>query len=317
MTAPRIHQRVGERRLSAFQAALGFTLLEIVLALFILATMSALLVPSVGSVIEKSRLMSEQRALSELTETITASFQNTDLNNLNVAALPGFIGASDTATEFSTTTASASATTNNNVWFAKVARLRGISPIVGSAPTASVQPALAQIVFNPLGNPRSLFAAPGEAGRQRFLLISLMARTEQLALPAYESSAAWFDAIWNHDWEDRTANPPSYWQTRLTAPQLAAWRAGSGGMTSAYRLCVQRIVLPKYRLTVNNNHPNEQAFVSFNNTANAFAAPANAGATVTPEILGGRLITINRGTAWPGVEALRFHLRENATVSVQ
>ena len=28
-------------------------------------------------------------------------------------------------------------------------------------------------------------------------------------------------------------------------------------------------------------------------------------------------VTINRGTAWPGVEALRFHLRENATVTVQ
>ena len=39
--------------------------------------------------------------------------------------------------------------------------------------------------------------------------------------------------------------------------------------------------------------------------------------TSAPEILGGRLITINRGTAWPGVEALRFHLRENATVTVQ
>ena len=28
-------------------------------------------------------------------------------------------------------------------------------------------------------------------------------------------------------------------------------------------------------------------------------------------------MTINRGPAWPGVEALRFHLRENATVTVQ
>lgn len=295
----------------------GFTLLEIVLVLFILATMSALLVPSVGGVIEKSRLASEQNALSELAETITASFENTDLNNLNVAAFAGAIGASDTPTEFSTTTTGASATTSSNVWFAKVARLRGITPLVGSAPTAAVQPALSQIVFNPLGNSRWLFAAPDETGRQRFLLISLMARGEQLSLPAYESTAGWFDAIWNHDWDNRTATPPSYWQARLTAAQIAAWRSGNGGMTSAYRLCVRRIVLPKYRVTVNNNHPSEQAFVSFNNTANAFAAPANAGATVTPEILGGRLITINRGTAWPGVEALRFHLRENATVSVQ
>jgi hypothetical protein len=84
-----------------------------------------------------------------------------------------------------------------------------------------------------------------------------------------------------------------------------------------HRFAVRRIVLPKYRVTVNSNHPTEQAFVSFNNTPNAFTAAANSGATSTPEILGGRLITINRGTAWPGVEALRFHLRENATVTVQ
>jgi len=53
------------------------------------------------------------------------------------------------------------------------------------------------------------------------------------------------------------------------------------------------------------------------NFRDTFTAPANSGATSTPEILGGRLITINRGPAWPGVEALRFHLRENATVTVQ
>lgn len=314
---PTLPQRIVKHDSTRPRRVGGFTLLEIVLALFILATMSALLVPSVSGVIEKSRLTSEQRALSELADTITASFENTDLNNLNVAALAGYIGTSDVPTEFSASTTTASATTANNAWFAKVARLRGMSPVVGAAPTPTVQPALSQLVFNALGNPRWLFVAPDETGRQRFLLVSLMARSDQLTLPAYEANAAWFDAIWNHDWESRTATTPTYWQSRLTASQLAAWRAGSGGTTSAYRLCVRRIVLPKYRLTVNNNHPNEQAFVSYNNTANVFAAPANAGATVTPEILGGRLITINRGTAWPGVEALRFHLRENATVSVQ
>ena len=74
---------------------------------------------------------------------------------------------------------------------------------------------------------------------------------------------------------------------------------------------------PKFTVTVNNNHATDSAFASFNNVSPVFTAPANSGANVTPEILGGRLISINRGTSLPGVEALRFRLRENATITVQ
>jgi len=293
----------------------GFSLLEIVLVLFVLGTLAALLTPSVRDIIEKSRRDAEVRTLDELATTITQSFENTDLTNLNIAALPATIAASDSPTVFSASTTALYATTDNGAWFSKVARLRGLTPQVGTAPGA--QPELARIAFNPLGNSRLMFAGPDEAGRQRFLLISLAARSEQLALPPYETGSAWFDSIWNQDWENRSAQLPAYWQSRLTATQIAGWHQGSSGLTQVHRLIVRRIVLPKFRVTVNNNHPTEQAFVSFNNTSNAFTAPANSGATSTPEILGGRLITINRGTAWPGVEALRFHLRENATVTVQ
>ena len=297
------------------RAARGFSLLEIVLVLFVLGVLTAVLTPSVRDIIEKSRREAEARSLDELANTITASFESTDLTNLNIAALPGTIAATDAATIFSASTTALYTATDTATWFAKVARSRGLSPQVGTAPAA--QSELARIAFNLLGNSRLLFAGPDEAGRQRFLLVSLAARSEQLALPAYENTAAWFDAIWNQDWESRTATLPAPWQSRLTAAQIAAWHQGSGGLTQVHRCVVRRIVLPKFRLTVNSNHPTEQAFVSFNNTPNAFTAPANSGATSTPEILGGRLITINRGTAWPGVEALRFHLRENATVTVQ
>lgn len=293
----------------------GFSLLEIVLVLFVLGALAAALTPSVRDLIESRRREAEARSLDELAGTITASFENTDLTNLNVAALPGTIAATDSPTVFPASTTAPYATTDNAAWFVKVARLRGLTPQLGTNPSA--QPELARLVFNPLGNPRLLFAGPDETGRQRFLLVSLAARSEQLAPPAYEASAAWFDAIWNNDWESRTATVPTLWQSRLTAAQLAAWSQGSGGLTQVHRFLVRRIVLPKYRVTVNSNHPTEQAFVSFNNTPNAFTAAANSGAASTPEILGGRLITINRGTAWPGVEALRFHIRENATVTVQ
>jgi prepilin-type N-terminal cleavage/methylation domain-containing protein len=293
----------------------GFTLLELVLVLFIVGVLAAALAPSVRDVVDQGRRAAEVRSIEELAGTINASFESTDLTSLNVAAMPGAIGASDSPTVFSAATTAFYTTTEDSAWFAKVARLRGVTPQVGVAPGA--QPEVARIAFNPLGNARLLFAGPDEAGRQRFLLVSLMARGEQLALPAYETGAAWFDALWNQDWESRTATLPALWQSRLSAAQISAWHQGSGGQTQVHRLIVRRIVLPKYRVTVNSNHPTEQVFVSFNNSPNAFSAAANSGATSTPEILGGRLITINRGTAWPGVEALRFHLRENASVTVQ
>jgi len=304
-------------RFFPFRTRRGFTLLEIVLVLFIFGILAAAMAPTVRDIVENGRRDAEGRTLNDLAAGIAGSFDNTDLTNLNIAALPGTIGPSDSATNFSIATSGIYGPTASTDWFAKLARLRGLTPQIGVVPSAPAQPALAQLTYNPLGNPRLLFVGPTEPGRQRFLLVSLMARTDQLTLPPYEVSSAWFDAIWNQDWESRTAQPPAYWAGVLPAAQLAAWTQGTGGLTQVYRLCVRRIVLPKFTVTVNNNHPTDSAFVSFNNVSPAFTAPANSGANVTPEILGGRLITINRGTSLPGVQALQFRLRENATITVQ
>jgi len=304
-------------RTHGLRALRGFSLLEIVLVLFVLGIVAAAVAPSLREVIERGRRDAEAKTLDELAGTIATTFDATDLTNDNVAAMPGTIGAADTATQFSTSTTATSATTAAADWFAKVARARGLTPQIGVSPTTAGQPALAQITYNPTGNPRLLFAGPSEAGRQRFLLVSLTARSDQLILPPYEVTAAWFDALWNSDWESRTAQPPAYWTGKLTPLQLSAWTQGSSGLTQVYRLCVRRIVLPKFTVIVNNNHATDSAFVSFNNTSPAFTAPPNSGANITPEILGGRLITINRGSSLPGVEALRFRLRENATITVQ
>jgi len=297
--------------------AKAFSLLELVLVLFVLGIMAASLAPSLRQIVVGHQLKAEAQTLDALADTIEDSFDATDLTNLNLAALPGTIGSGETATAFSASTRLPYATTTTNDWFAKVARLRGLTPQIGQPLTALAQPELARIAFNAFGNPRLLFAGPNEPGRQRFLLISLAARTDQLILPVYAADRVWFDAIWDHDWESHTAGLPPGWSAQLTADETAAWLAGDAGMTRVHRLGVRRIVLPKFTVTVNNNHPTDQAFVSFNQLSPAFTASANSGANVTPEILGGRLITLNRGPAWPGVEALRFHLRENATVTLQ
>lgn len=299
------------------RTARGFSLLEVILVLFVVGTLAAALAPSVRDVIERTRREAEARSLDELVATITQSFESTDLTNLNLAALPGTIGGSDIPTAFSVATSGAYTTTASTDWFAKVARLRGITPQLGVAPNATQQPELARIAFNPIGNSRWLFVGPTESGRQRFLLVSLMARPEQLNVPAYASTAAWFDAIWNQDWESRTGGLPALWAAQLSAAQVSAWVPGGGALSWTNRLVVRRIVLPKFRVTVNNNHASENAYLAFNNTSGAMVAPAASGVSVTPEILAGRVVSVFRGTAAPGVETLRFAIRENATVTLQ
>lgn len=293
----------------------GFSLLEVVLVLAIMGVLASTLVPSVREIIERSRRDAELKTLEEIANTITASFESTDLNGINVAAFAGTIGSGDTPTGFSTATSGGYVNTASSDWFAKVARLRGATPQVGVSPAA--QPEVARVAFNPLGNARWLFAAPIEAGRQRFLLVSLMARSEQLDVPAYAATAAWFDAIWNNDWESRSGGIPALWAGQLSAAQVNAWTQGGNGTSWTNRLVVRRIVLPKFTVSVNNNHPTDSAYVGFNNQSPAFTAPAGSGANTTPEIFAGRLIIISRGTSLPGVEALRFRLRENASITVQ
>lgn len=293
----------------------GFSLLEIVLVLFVLGVIAAAAVAPLREVIERGRREAEARTLDELAATIEGTFEAADLTNENVAALPGTIGAGDTATRFSTSTVQVPANVATEDWFAKAGRARGLTPQVGVSLAA--QPGLAGIAVNAVGNPRLVFAGPDEPGRQRFLLVSLTARPGQLVLPAFEATAAWFDAIWNADWESRTAAPPVSWASRLSASEMAAWSQGSAGFTQVYRLCVRRIVLRKFTVSVNNNHATDAAFLSFNNQSPAFTAAPNSGANVTPEILGGRLVILNRGAAWPGVEALRFNLHESPTITLQ
>lgn len=302
-------------RLASLHLRHAFSLLEVILVLAIFGALAGALVPSVRDVIERTRRDAEAKTLDELMNTITTSFESTDLSTLNLAALPGTIGVADTPTSFSTATSGLYGTTSSADWFAKVARHRGVTPSIGTNPLA--QPELARIAFNPLGNARWLFAAPSENGRQRFLLVSLMARPEQLNVPAYAATAAWFDAIWNHDWESRSGTLPPLWSAQLSAAQVNAWTQSGNGLAWTNRLVVRRIVLPKFRVTVNNNHASENAYLAFNNTSGAFVANAGSGVNITPEILSGRVVSVFRGPSAPGVEALRFTLRENATVTLQ
>jgi hypothetical protein len=166
------------------------------------------------------------RALEELAGTITASFENTDLSNLNVAALPGTIAADRLADLFSASTTGLYTTTDNSAWFAKVARLRGLTPQVGTAPAAQAGTGAHRV--QRAGKFRLLFAAPDEAGSPTFPPRQSRGAQRTARAAGLRKQAAWFDAIWNHDWESRTATLPAFWQSRLSAAQIAAWQQGSG-----------------------------------------------------------------------------------------
>ena len=143
-------------RTHGLRALRGFSLLEIVLVLFILGVLAEAVAPSVREMVERGRRDAEAKSLDELAGAVTSTFDAVDLTNDNVAARPGTVGPGDTPTQFSTSTSATSAVTAGADWFAKIARTRGITPQIGVAPTSAAQPSLAQIAYNPTGNPRLL-----------------------------------------------------------------------------------------------------------------------------------------------------------------
>ena len=86
---------------------------------------------------------------------------------------------------------------------------------------------------------------------------------------------------------------------------------------------MQRILCPKYGLTLNNTHPTDNCYVYFNlngMTAGGTAvSAANSGVVTVPGILAGRLIQAYRGSTPPPTAQLfsQFILRDNAEITVQ
>ncbi|AHF94616.1 hypothetical protein OPIT5_22105 [Opitutaceae bacterium TAV5] len=271
----------------------GFTLLEIALALLVLAVLTAALTPSITGSIRHRQVEAEQRVLSELADAITRSFESDDFDE-NLAAMPGTIGWNDHWTEFSVTTGLPYFTGSPGHWPSKLSRLNGRPPW--------------DIATNASRNGRHLFAAPSEPERQRFVLFSLVAAPGELALPEYTANPDWVDQIWRHNWEKADSLPPA---------EIARWMQGRAGTTQVYRFCVRRIILPKYTVTVNNTHPTDSVFVSFDHQENAFVVPPGAGSQTSRGIFAGRLITVRQGVESPDTVTLRFPLTRNATVTLQ
>ena len=158
-----------------------------------------------------------------------------------------------------------------------------------------------------------------------------MAPSGQLALPALPNPSnlqdpadlALFSDIWNTNWTSPAAVLPPSWVAGLTAPQAQAWLGSGAGGRRLWLLCVQRIVCPKYTITINNTHPTDNCYVYYNLQGGAggasAAVPANAGTMVITGVYFGRLIQAYRGTAPPPTAVLfsQFTLRDNNEITLQ
>jgi hypothetical protein len=223
-------------------------------------------------------------------------------------------------------------TTNTWDWFAKVTRQLGDAPQIGVAPTPALQPRTAAVLINADRNTRLMLIGPAsEAAQQRFLLVSLMAPAGELAMPPLPNPSnpqdpadiALFNDIWNTDWTDPTAVLPPSWTSALSAGQVQAWQGNPAGPGRLWLLCVQRIVCPKFSLTVNDTHPTDNCYVYYNlngsTAGNTAVVAANSGTFVIQGVMSGRVVQAYRGASPPPAALLfsQFNLRDYCEITLQ
>ncbi|MDX2185763.1 MAG: prepilin-type N-terminal cleavage/methylation domain-containing protein [Opitutaceae bacterium] len=294
----------------------GFTLIEIAVVTALLGLMSYLFLPSLAEGIERARIRDEDLILEELREEIVRSFSSVDAMR-NVACLPAHdMGDSASLTQFDIHPRGSFVT--GFEWYSKLERNRGGSFEVGAGAELAAQGALSRIAFNGLEQPRLLIVGPEEAGQCRYLLLSLVAPASRgLHLPVPDGSAEWFDAIWQHEWENPSGSLPTLWAERLTPDEQLAWQDGRGSTTNLACLRVSRIVQPKHKVVFNNTHATNSAWLDAEGRVTVVSSAPRSGVTSSSEFLAGRRMSIRRGATAPGTEVLRFHLHEETSITIQ
>ena len=158
------------------------------------------------------------------------------------------------------------------------------------------------------------------------MLLSLMAPPYRVLIFPTADPTQTFDSIWDQSWESTQAQAPTLWGTLLSSDQYALWNtASTNNRTNASRLLVERIVQPKYSLTVANNSPTDTTWVDIGPLVDAIVSAPNSGtvqssslAGFTSGILAGRLIVMRRGpTAASAYEVQRFYLYSDVNLTVQ
>jgi type II secretory pathway pseudopilin PulG len=313
----------------------GEFLLMLLVAVAIVGILAGILAPVIANKLDDAQLRSEADTLRSLRRDFEATYDETDYANLNEAS----VGASglpigtvlttfDQATGVALRIYGPTVTVDPAGWVTKLAAKRGVtSEVAGASYAALTQNQYSAIAFNPYGVQRCLVVGPtGETGQQRYLLLSLMVPAYRiLAFPAADATQT-FNSLWDQSWESVATQAPTLWQGLLSASQYALWNtASANNRTNASRLLVERIVQPKYTLTLANNNATDTAWVDIGPAANAITAAPNSGTVSTSSVAGftagvlsGRLIVVRRGPAASAAyEVQRFFLYSDVNLTVQ
>lgn len=293
----------------------GFTLVEILLVTAIIITIGTALLFQAAGFAERRLVEAEDKRLEQIRDEIVRSFDSEDLDTVNVLAVAGAVPSGVAVSRFSehNLTGSISSVSTTD-WFAKIAKLRGLAVTTGGALTAASQPELYKIAYNSYGRPRALYAGPAEGDKQRFVLVSLMAREEQFAFPAYEAGATWFDALFNTNWNTQQRTTPAAWGSRLSAEQLAAWNGSSSEGSNLWRLRVLTFTVSKLSLHMSNGHPTDSLIVTADAGGTTYTVPP--GGTSTQLVFAGRTVRVFQGST-TNPAARTFVLRKASDVIIE
>jgi len=307
----------------------------LLVAVAIVGVLAGILAPVLANKLDDAQVRSEAETLRSLRKDFEATYDAIDYNNLNEASVAGSgLPAGTVFTTFDLGTGiglriySQFISVDPAGWVTKLAQKRGVtSYVVGASYSALTQSQYTAIAFNPYQVQRCLVIGPaGETGQQRYLLISLMAPPYRvLTFPTADASQT-FDSIWDQSWESAQSQAPALWSSLLTTDQYSLWNtASSNNRTNASRMLVERIVQPKYSLTLANNSQTDTAWVDIGPAADAITAAPNSGTVQSSSlpgfatgILSGRMIVVRRGaSAATAYEVQRFFLYSDVNLTVQ
>ena len=317
------------------ERARGEFLLMLLIAVAIVGILAGILAPVLANKLDDAEMRSEAETLRSLRKDFEATYDSVDYSNMNEASIANSgLPAGTEFTTFDAATAVASrifaqlVVVDPTGWVTKLAQKRGVtSYVVGASYSALTQNEYMSIAFNAYHVQRCLVAGPtGESGQQRYLLMSVMVPPYRaLVFPTADGTQT-FDSIWDQSWESTQTQAPALWNSLLTAGQYSLWNtASANNRTNASRVIVERIVQPKYTLTLANNSQTDSAWVDIGPAANAITAAPNSGTVLSSSlsgfgtgILAGRLIVVRRGpNVAAAYEVQRFFLYSDVNLTVQ
>jgi type II secretory pathway pseudopilin PulG len=313
----------------------GEFLLMLLIAVAIVGILAGILAPVLANKLDDAQMRSEAETLASLRRDFESTYDAVDYNDLNESSVASSgLPAGTVFTTFDLATAIATRIFAQSVvvdpagWVTKLAQQRGVtSYVIGASYSALSENQYTSIAFNAYQVQRCLVIGPtGESGQQRYLLISLMVPPYRALVFPVADATQTFDSIWDQSWESTQAQAPALWSSLLTADQYSLWNASSANnRTNASRMVVERIVQPKFTLTLANNSQTDTAWVDIGPAVDAITAAPNSGTVLSSSlagfgtgILAGRLIVVRRGpSASAAYEVQRFFLYSDVNLTIQ